>query len=380
MKLRIFLPAHESPGAPLRWMLLDARGTLVRRDAGALAAMPRSGAAELVLPASRVLFARLRLPRVGAATLRELLPFAVEDRLLADPAHIHAVAGRTDARGETAVAVIDREWLRGRVDALVAAGLRPVRAYCESALLPTGGDWHLVLGSERGMLVDADGVAVAFDRPQGDAPPLALRAALDEAAGRGARPARVCVHPEEGTAQPDLARWSAEAGIAFAPAEPWEERLAAAPAPGAIDLLAGERVGPRRGLLGLRVPRAAVAIAAAIVLVHVGLTAVQTWRLARERAAIEARREAIFRAAFPEARAVVDPALQMARNLAALRRARGLASDDAFLAQLTQAARASGAPVRSVEYANGRLAVVRAPGPVGAQAAGDRRPDAQAAR
>jgi hypothetical protein len=51
----------------------------------------------------------------------------------------------------------------------------------------------------------------------------------------------------------------------------------------------------------------------------------------------------------------VDPRLQMERNLAELRRSRGLAAGDDFLAQLTRAARASGARAHSIEYANGRL-------------------------
>ena len=91
---------------------------------------------------------------------------------------------------------------------------------------------------------------------------------------------------------------------------------------------------------------------------QLAFTAADAWRLDRERAALEARREAVFRAAFPEARTVVDPGLQMARNLAELRHARGLAADDDFLAQLTRAAR-GGVPVKSIEYASGNLQVKR---------------------
>ena len=61
--------------------------------------------------------------------------------------------------------------------------------------------------------------------------------------------------------------------------------------------------------------------------------------------------------AFPEAKTVVDPELQMNRNLAELKRTRGLAAGDDFLAQLTRAARAG--PARSVAYANGRLETKR---------------------
>ena len=87
MRLRIFLPAAERPDPNTRfaWMLFDGRRGLLRDGVSALAEIPRGDEIEAVLPASRVLFARLKLPKVSPATIRELLPFAVEDRLLADP-------------------------------------------------------------------------------------------------------------------------------------------------------------------------------------------------------------------------------------------------------------------------------------------------------
>jgi type II secretory pathway component PulL len=73
-----------------------------------------------------------------------------------------------------------------------------------------------------------------------------------------------------------------------------------------------------------------------------------------ERDRLVQRQEQIFRGAFPEAKAVVDPELQMARQLEEMKRARGLAAGDDFLAQLTRVARESKA-VKSVEYAGGRM-------------------------
>jgi general secretion pathway protein L len=107
---------------------------------------------------------------------------------------------------------------------------------------------------------------------------------------------------------------------------------------------------PRHG----RVPRAALALAAIILVLQAALTVLDDARLRRERSALEAQREAIFRRAFPEAKVVVDPELQMSRNLADLRRARGQDAGDEFLVQLTRAARASTRP-RVIEYANGKL-------------------------
>ena len=356
MKLRIFLPPLERPDTATRfgWMLFDNRRALLREGHSTLDEVPRAEDAEAVLPAARVLFARLKLPRVNAATIRELLPFAVEDRLLADPSHIHAVAGNRNARGETVVAVVDRDWLQAMVDALTRSGHRPSRAYSESALLAGGrGDWHVVWGAGRGMLVDDEGVAAIFDRAPGL--PLAVRLGIDEAGERGDRPASVRVHTVAGEPLPDLAAWSSETGVAFSPGTRWEVLAAGQPASGSINLLQGEFT-PGSGRGSVRIPRAAAWLALAIVALQLAFTAGDEWRLRQERTALEARREAIFRAAFPEARVVVDPELQMARNLAELKRARGLAAGDEFLVRMTAVARASTGPLRSVEYANGKLA------------------------
>ncbi|HSS27600.1 MAG TPA: hypothetical protein VLL50_06570, partial [Usitatibacter sp.] len=69
MKLRVFLPAHERADAATRfaWMLFDGRGEVLREDTTTAADIPRADACEAVLPAARVLFARLALPRVGNA-------------------------------------------------------------------------------------------------------------------------------------------------------------------------------------------------------------------------------------------------------------------------------------------------------------------------
>ena len=358
MKVRVFIPAADAFESA-RFVLFDGRGTVLREEVAPIAQIPRADEAEVILPASRVLFARLKLPRVSAATIRELLPFAVEDRLLGDPANIHAVAGRRSANDETTVAVVDRHWFAQSIETLRRAGLKPVHAWCEGDLAPYAArEWVIAWGPERGLLVDDHGVAVAFDRTGNDVP-LAVRLALDEAAARGTRPSRICVHAESGEPFPNLERWSSEASVTFMEAvEPWEWTRARQPEHSAIDLMQGE-FAPRSAAHAVtRIPRAAAILAGVIALLQLAFVGLDAWRMERERQSLEAKREAVFRAAFPEAKAVVDPDLQMRRNVAELRRTRGLAGDDDFLAQLTRAAR-EGAPVRSLEYAAGRLQVQR---------------------
>ena len=361
MILRLLLPAADHPVAdtPVAWALADARGQPLRDGVSPLGQVPRAATVEAVLPVSRVLFARLRLPKVGAATIRELLPFAVEDRLLADPAQVHAVPGTTNAAGETLVAVVDRAWFSEALALLSRAGFAPSRAVCESALLPTEpGTWHAVLGEARSFLVEDDGHAVAFDRPAGAEPPLAVRIAAEESAERGARPQRLRVVAEPGLTRPDARPWSERTGIDVA-VSGGAVALGNPVAPNAIDLLAGDFARRGAGLAALRVPKAAWALAAAIVAVQFGLTVADGWRLERERRELEAQREALFRQAFPEAKTVVDPALQMRRNLADLQRSRGRASASDFLALATQASRADKAPARRLTYAGGKLTVDR---------------------
>lgn len=362
MILRLLVPAVDHPGADtaFAWTLTDARGAMLREGTAPLAAVPKAEVVEAILPVSRVLFARLRLPRVNTATIRELLPYALEDRLLEDPAQIHAVPGATNASGETLVAVVDRNWLAEILDLLARAGFSPARAVCESALLPSQpGGWHAVLGAGRSFLVEDDGHAVAFDRPAGAEPPLAVRIACDEAAGRGSRPSALRVLVEPGIARPDAARWSESASVPVTVAEA-PAMLAAPLAAGAIDLLAGDFARRTAGFAALRLPRLAWALAAAIAVAQFGVTTFDWWRLERERRSLEAEREAIFRAAFPEAKTVVDPALQMRRNLADLQRARGRASASDFLALATAAARSDPAPAKRLTYADGRLEIDRA--------------------
>jgi general secretion pathway protein L len=180
-----------------------------------------------------------------------------------------------------------------------------------------------------------------------------VRLAIDEAAGRGERPTSITVHAARSASLPDLAAWSQEAGIAFVAGGDWEAIAAGQPAPDAIDLMQGGLSPVRRDRAAI--PRAAVGLLAAIALLQLAFTAFDTFRLQREARALESRREAIFREAFPEARVVVDPDLQMARNVAELQRARGLAAGDEFMAAMTRLARERGGPVRSVEYANGKV-------------------------
>src|SRR5258708_8185023 len=120
-----------------------------------------------------------------------------------------------------------------------------------------------------------------------------------------------------------------------------------------INVLEGEFSARRAARI--RLPRAAIWLAVAIAVLQMSLAALDAVRLRHERTRLEQRREAIFRDAVPEARAIVDPDLQMKRLLVDLKRTHGIAVGAQFLSPLSPPAQAPGGPPKSIQYANAHL-------------------------
>jgi general secretion pathway protein L len=100
----------------------------------------------------------------------------------------------------------------------------------------------------------------------------------------------------------------------------------------------------------------------AVALAVHGLALVVDWtRLAGEQRSLRAQMEARFRAAFPEAVAVADPALQMRRKLAEARHAVGQPDRSDFLPMLTTVAAAlkqvPPGRLRVASYESGRMSI-----------------------
>jgi general secretion pathway protein L len=348
----IFPPAHADPiGAdtPFDWVLAGTAGEVLRTGTDTLSHIPRAKRTCLALPACRVLFTELALPPVSSAKLAALLPFAVEDKLMSDPATIHAVAAPTRSAAESIVAVVDKRWLQGMLDALAMHDIFPDQALPESELLQRDAQcWMVVLRDREGFFVRDDGFAVAFDCGDAHEPPLALTLALKEAAqSKRALPQRVRVtSPDTSTG---LAAWPEKLGmtveVVARPAP--RERIAGLGVVRPLDFLIGPFAKKSGWTVHVPLLRPALVLAALVLGVHVAFSAIDWWKLERERRSIESVMTAAFKSAFPDARAIVDPALQMRRNLDTLRRERGLGSDSEFQIALARAAAAlSGSAVR----------------------------------
>lgn len=355
--LQIHLPEGWPEDERLRW----SRRRGARADDGVCAAreLPEADEIALVLPAARVAFARARLPRGPAAKLARLAPFAIEDAIAPAPESVRTALVRPGGGGEWLVAVLDRRWLDDALAALAAAGSDPDRVIAESALVPVEpGAWSVVWHGTGGFAVLDGAEAIALDAALDGRPPLALKLAADERRGQDDAPRGVRVFTARGAGMPELERWSESLHVPVTAGGAWQPESVDARRIATADL-AAEGAAPMLAEGGWLARLRPAALVAGIVLGAHGLLTAGDWlRLRFEAAGLRAATEAAYRKAFPDARTVVDPALQMQRGLAGLRRAAGEPDPaDALpmLARLAPALQSANVRAQSLKYERGQL-------------------------
>jgi len=357
--LRIYASLRDAP-QQCQWALVsDGREPVMGQ--GPLAQLPqRAERVQLVLPANEVLITRAHLPQSAKRHAGSMLAFAVEEETLGDP-DANQVSWLGSAGDADVLAVTDRQGLKAWHDALEAAGIGEYEVQCETLMLPlAAGEWSLAWDGREGFVRTGAFEGAATDCGDRDTPPLSLRLMLDEAKARIEAPKSIALHPCAGATEPDAApnldAWQQQLGIGLRLARPWDWRSAASDAGVS---LAQERKRwrvPPGTLQKLR--PAAWLIAIALVVHALALTADWT-RLAREQRGLRTQMESRFRAAFPDAVAVADPALQMRRKLTDARHAAGQADSGDFLPMIEKVATAlkevpAGA-LRIASYESGRM-------------------------
>jgi general secretion pathway protein L len=135
------------------------------------------------------------------------------------------------------------------------------------------------------------------------------------------------------------------------------------PEPAPIDLLSGREAASRRMLASfdVRAWRAPALLAGACLAAALAGLNLHWAQLMTEKTAIRQSLEATFRSAFPSAQVVVDPVLQMNRQVAALRARSGQSGPEDFAPLLGRLGDALGPigvdALAAVEYREGRLKV-----------------------
>lgn len=298
------------------------------------------------LEAGRVLYVETPLPSVSTAKRNALLRYAIEDKLSADPTAIHAViVGKSSYQtGQTIVAAIDGNWLSAMLATLRACNLSPhVVIDMPQALRLINADKlnaapkiGVNMAAGAGFAVRDDGYALSFDGASTTNPPFALVLALQEFAQQ--RPGNadstavfnlIGLSPSNDSINGvDFAHWATatnqtlnDAGAlsmrALAQALVDAQRTNRKPA--LPQMLSGSHA-PASQLGGqFRLFKPAMLLAGLALVAHIAYLAWDNWRLSTARDAAQSRMVSLFQKTFPDAKAIVDPALQMQRSLNTLK-------------------------------------------------------------
>jgi general secretion pathway protein L len=300
-----------------------------------------------------------QVPALSGSRLLQALPSVVEDSLLQDVSACAVVAGPALDGGRRLVAVVDRAWLEFTVGAFERRGVRVRAAWPAQLALPfTEGGWSI--GCMHGALALRTGESEGLGWIAGEDPDFrteAIVALLETAIAAHGRPQALAGFVDDTGWQGPLERAAERLQL------PIEVGALQVPQAARVDLLGGRAAAGRRMMAAFdpRAWRLPAALAAACVIVSlIGLN-LHWVQLSREKDGIRRSLEATFRGAFPSAQVVVDPLLQMNRQVSVLRARSGQTGPEDFvplMARLAQALGPGGADaLAAVEFREGRLKV-----------------------
>lgn len=322
-----------------QWVLRDAQGRIVHQGESPLSAIPKSGNVQVVVPASRVLLAQVRVPTRNRRKMLQLLPYAVEEKLMYDPDAIHVAAGPQLLNGETVVALIDKGWMKRVLSVLQSNGLSPCQMLPET-LLPavSPGKWTVVWNGREGFVRKDSVSGSSLDGGNPETPPLGLMLAVKEAASKGNAPQKISLQLTKGAEMPSLESWASKLDVVVSLEPVWEWYSATDKLDKGINLLQGDFAPAGFNSDWLTKYKLPLILAGLILLLQFGGGVIEWFILDYQKHQLENQIQQAFRQAFPEAKVIVDAPLQMQRNLAELRHGKGLSDPADFLPMLAKVA------------------------------------------
>jgi general secretion pathway protein L len=360
MKLRIYFSAdwHDS-ASPCPWALCDELGTVLQAGSSPLAALPKADEYIAIISSTRLMCVNVKMPTQSKRRWEAALPFVAEEYTLTDPEENHVVPGIAQKNGQRSLFIVDKQWLQSIVTACLAVNISLRRAVPEMLLpsLPPE-TWVVVWDGDKGFMRTGRTSGMVLDHGDAEHPPLALTLSLN--AALPAPPKHIQIRfSTTGAAEHCLPQWS-DLPAGLIPGDVWDWR--SEPIPGdALNLLWGQ-LAPKAKLqewLPKLRPIAFVLLAA--LLIETLGTNIEWMLLNHKKTAVTLDMERTFHKAFGEASTVVNPPLQMQRNIAALRHTAGVPDEADFLSLLDQASSTLSAlpngSITALHYESARLDV-----------------------
>jgi len=355
--LRIYLPLAGSVER-CSWALIENGRDPVAGE-GLLADLPKHAAGtELIIPATDVLLTRTSLPAGLKKPSGQVLAFALEEQTATEPDN-NLVIRLGTVEDDVALAVLDKVAMARWHAALGAVGISTYDVYCETLMLPLqDNEWSVFWNGQQGFVRTAQFEGSATDSGNRSTPPVSLSLMLESTRSNATLPGKITVYPSSTDAGPDAAQWQLQLGIPVTVCAPLDWRTTATNTESR--LIQTQRRWNTDTALRARLRPAGWIVLAALA-VHVIASGVDWMLLAGSQRALRNDMENRFRALFPDAVAVVDPALQMRRKLTEARHAAGVADSTDYLPLLDKAAPAlkllPSDALRVMTYDRGRLTV-----------------------
>ncbi len=350
-QLFIQLP-HDGDGAmaetmPASWVLRDVdrpAGTLFQGNLKEAVAQAAGARVSVLVPGEDVLLAQVELPAMKQQRLARAVPFALEEQLTEDVEDLHVAVGQRDEQGRVANAVVARTALDAWLAQLKAAGLQPDVISPEIFGVPwdedaESGHWSMMLNGSRVLLRTGAQAGLAFDIE--NLVPV-MRACLDSP--DKTPPAKLTVSTFSDSVFADTEphrqllalceEWSVDLSLCQQ-----DEAYSVMLAQGfneqnTINFLQGDYSRKEQLEKLLRPWRPALVLAGVWLLLQVGMLVLEYNRLSTLNADQKTQIESVYREAFPKARKIVNPKVQMERGLEKLRGGGG--ANEGFLTLLAQ--------------------------------------------
>jgi general secretion pathway protein L len=339
-------------GAGFRdWLLADEQGQARSPvqagapDPGVIGASPR---VVVLVPGAEVLLSEARIPGRNRQRALRAIPFALEERLASDVDKLHFALGPVQDGDRFPVAVVDRSRMDAWAALLQDLGIHAHQWVPDVLALPVADDGAWSLMVDEGMVLVRNGPYSGFaSETESLNTLLSLFRSREQLPGKAAVFGPTLLDPE---------------GIetAFSDTDSHTLEILArgwAQGPG-IDLLQGAY--SRREQWGrlLRPWKASAAMLLAVILVGGIATVLDYTRLSAQQRQLNAEIESVYRRAFPDAKRVVNPRVQMEQKLKQLQSRSG-GGDAGFLVMLAQTGEVlrvtKGISINGASYRDGRL-------------------------
>jgi len=309
------------------WVLIDKNEPQQIIDKGTLYDPPSLGIGDKVIasiPSSKVMLTKVTLPSSNINRLRKIVPFTLEEFIIDDVEDVHFAIGNISKDENTAVAVIQKALLSDNLRSIEKLGLTPTVMVPDCLCIPYAKDsWTVYV--ENDLALVRTGRDTGFSCPT-DILVLMITQYLKEENIKQPDSLKSYNVPE--SKQDEIMNISFETEVEFSTFEVsgnteilfLEQYLENTPS---LNLLQGEF--SRRQKMGQQFrPWMPVAgLAAAWLVLALVIDIVNYNKLSSSVVALKQQEATIFKRAFPDARKIINPKVQMEARLKQLRKKAG---------------------------------------------------------